>query len=117
MRGVQQWNTTSSSWANTGGPIPAQGNPIGATPQVPILVNRKDGKFEKLKRNLVVRDQIYTYAKGSDEIDGEEPEITAPIKKRRIQSTSLSPVQASTSIHEVITSPKPPQLQIKFVSL
>ncbi|MBW0559222.1 hypothetical protein O181_098937 [Austropuccinia psidii MF-1] len=79
-RGVQQWTNTSSSWANTGGPIPSQGNPIGVAPEVPILVTRKDGRLGKLKRNLVVQDEIDTDAEGSDEIDGEELEITTPIQ-------------------------------------
>ncbi|MBW0560594.1 hypothetical protein O181_100309 [Austropuccinia psidii MF-1] len=35
--------------------------------------------------------------------------MTTPIQKRRIQSTSLSPIQASTTINEVIRSPQPPQ--------
>ncbi|MBW0551696.1 hypothetical protein O181_091411 [Austropuccinia psidii MF-1] len=41
MRGVHQWTNTSSSWANTGGPIHPQGNPIGVAPEVPILVTGK----------------------------------------------------------------------------
>ncbi|MBW0501560.1 hypothetical protein O181_041275 [Austropuccinia psidii MF-1] len=36
--------------------------------------------------------------------------MTTHIQKRRIQSTSLYPVQFSTTIHEVIRSPQPPQL-------
>ncbi|MBW0559004.1 hypothetical protein O181_098719 [Austropuccinia psidii MF-1] len=71
--------------------------PIGVAPEVPILVTRKDGKLGKLKTNLVVQDEIDTDSEGSDEIDGEELEITTPIQKRRIQSTSQSPVQASTT--------------------
>ncbi|MBW0528286.1 hypothetical protein O181_068001 [Austropuccinia psidii MF-1] len=105
MRGVQQWTNTNSYWDNTGGPIPPQGNPIGVAQEVPILVTRKDGRLAKLKRNLVVQDEIDTDAEGSDEIDEEELEITTPIRKRRIQSTSLSPVPASTTIYEVIRSP------------
>ncbi|MBW0535994.1 hypothetical protein O181_075709 [Austropuccinia psidii MF-1] len=84
MRGVQQWSNTSSSWANTGEPIHPQGNPIGVAPEVPILVTRKDGRLGKLKRNLVVQDENDTDAEGSDELDGEELEITTPIQKRRI---------------------------------
>ncbi|MBW0490044.1 hypothetical protein O181_029759 [Austropuccinia psidii MF-1] len=84
MRGVQQWTNTSSSWANTGGPIHPQGNPIGVAPEVPILVTRKDGRLGKLRRSLVVQDKNDTDAEGSDEIDGEELEITTPIQKRRI---------------------------------
>ncbi|MBW0480904.1 hypothetical protein O181_020619 [Austropuccinia psidii MF-1] len=80
--------------------------------EVTILVTRKDGRLGKLKRNLVVQDEVDTDAEGSDEIEGEELEITTPTQKRRIQSTSLSPVQASTTIHEVIRSPQPPQLPI-----
>ncbi|MBW0472881.1 hypothetical protein O181_012596 [Austropuccinia psidii MF-1] len=87
MRSVQQWTNTRSSWANTGGPIPPQGNPIGVAPEVPILVTRKDGRLEKLKRNLVVHDENDTDAEGSDGLDGEELEITTPIQKRRIQYT------------------------------
>ncbi|MBW0519027.1 hypothetical protein O181_058742 [Austropuccinia psidii MF-1] len=34
MRGVQQWNNTSSSLANIGGSIHPQGNPIGVSPEV-----------------------------------------------------------------------------------
>ncbi|MBW0571245.1 hypothetical protein O181_110960 [Austropuccinia psidii MF-1] len=102
MRGVQQWNNTSSSWAAIGGSIHPQGNPIGVAPEVPILVTRKDGKLGRLKRNLVVQDEIDTDAEGSDEIDGEELEMTTPIQKRRIQSTSQSPVQASTTNNEVM---------------
>ncbi|MBW0591366.1 hypothetical protein O181_131081 [Austropuccinia psidii MF-1] len=79
------------------------------SPEVLILVTRKDGRLGKLKINLVVKDEIYTDAEGSDEIDGEELEITTPIQKRRIKSTSISPFPASTTIHEVITSPQPPQ--------
>ena len=105
MRGVQQWNNTSGSWAAIGGSIHPQGNPIGVAPEVPILVTRKDGRLGKLKRNLVVQDENDTDAEGSDEIDGEELEMTTPIQKRRIQSTSQSPVQASTTNNEVIRSP------------
>ncbi|MBW0571177.1 hypothetical protein O181_110892 [Austropuccinia psidii MF-1] len=39
--------------------------------------------------------------------------MTTPIKKRRIQSTSLSPVQASTTTNEVIRPPQPPQCPIR----
>ncbi|MBW0496198.1 hypothetical protein O181_035913 [Austropuccinia psidii MF-1] len=70
MRGVQQWNNTSSSWANIGGSIHPKGNPIGVAPEVPILVTRKDVKLGKMKRNLVVQDEIDTDSEGSDEIDG-----------------------------------------------
>ncbi|MBW0535035.1 hypothetical protein O181_074750 [Austropuccinia psidii MF-1] len=79
MRGVQQWTNTNCSCANTGGPIPPQGKPIGVAPEVPILVTRKDRQLGKLKRNLVVQDEIDTDSEGSDEIDGEELEITTPI--------------------------------------
>ncbi|MBW0578863.1 hypothetical protein O181_118578 [Austropuccinia psidii MF-1] len=81
MRGVQQWNITKGSWANTGGPIPPQRNPIGAAPEVPIFVTRKDGQLGQLKRNLVVQDEIDTDSEGSDQIDGEELEITTTIQK------------------------------------
>ncbi|MBW0541053.1 hypothetical protein O181_080768 [Austropuccinia psidii MF-1] len=107
MRGVQQWTNTRSSWANTGRPIHPQGNPIGVAPEVPILVTRKDGRLGKLKRNLVVQDENDTDAEGSYECDGEELEMTMPIQKRRIQSTSPSPVQNSTTTHEVISPPQP----------
>ncbi|MBW0577935.1 hypothetical protein O181_117650 [Austropuccinia psidii MF-1] len=113
MRGVQQWTNTSSSWANTGGPIHHQGNPIGVAPEVPILVIKKNGRLGKLKRNLVVQDENDTDVEGSDELDGEELEMSTPIQKRRIQSTSLSPVQASTTTHEVIRPPQPPQPPIR----
>ncbi|MBW0533533.1 hypothetical protein O181_073248 [Austropuccinia psidii MF-1] len=97
MRAVQQWNNTSSSWANIGGTIQYQGNHIGMAPEVPILVTRKDGKPGRLNINLVIQDEIDTDAEGSDEIDGEELEMTTPIQKRRIPSPSLSTVQASTT--------------------
>ncbi|MBW0468084.1 hypothetical protein O181_007799 [Austropuccinia psidii MF-1] len=113
MRGVQQWTNTSSSWAKNGGPIHPQGNPIGVAQEVPILVSRKDGRLGKLKRNLVVQDKNDTDAEGSDELDGEELEMTTPIQKRRIQSTSLYPVQASTTTNEVIRPPQPPQPPIR----
>ncbi|MBW0587569.1 hypothetical protein O181_127284 [Austropuccinia psidii MF-1] len=80
---------------------------------LPILVTRKHGKLGKFKRNLVVQDEIDTDAQGSEEIDGEELEITTPIQKKRIQSTLLSPVPASTTIHEVNRSPQPPQPPIR----
>ncbi|MBW0484548.1 hypothetical protein O181_024263 [Austropuccinia psidii MF-1] len=86
MRGFQQWTNTSSSWANTGGPIHPQGNPIGVAPEVPILVSRKDGRLGKLKINLVVQDENDTDADG---------------------------IPVSTTIHEVIRSPQPPQPAIK----
>ncbi|MBW0512830.1 hypothetical protein O181_052545 [Austropuccinia psidii MF-1] len=98
---------TRTSWANTGGPINPQGNPIGVAPEVPILVTRKDGRLRKLKRNLVVQDENDTDAEGSDELDGKELEMTTLIQKQRIQSTSLSPVQASTTTNEVIRPPQP----------
>ncbi|MBW0579172.1 hypothetical protein O181_118887 [Austropuccinia psidii MF-1] len=116
MRCVQQWTNTSSSWANTGGPIHPQGNTIRVAPEVPILVTRKDGRLGKLKRSLVVQDENDTYAEGSDELDGEELEMTTPIQKRRIQSTSLSPVQASTTTNEVIRPPQPPQPPIRSLT-
>ncbi|MBW0478176.1 hypothetical protein O181_017891 [Austropuccinia psidii MF-1] len=75
----------------------------------PILVTKKDGRLGKLKGNLVVQDAIDTDFEGSDELYGEGLDITTPIQKRRIQSTSLSPVPASTTSHEVIRSPQPPK--------
>ncbi|MBW0530881.1 hypothetical protein O181_070596 [Austropuccinia psidii MF-1] len=90
-----------------------QGNPIGVSPEVPILVTRKDWRLGKLKRNLVVQDEIDSDAGGSDEIDGEQLEMTNPIQKRRIHSPSRSPFQASTTKHEVIRPPQPPQPLIR----
>ncbi|MBW0555429.1 hypothetical protein O181_095144 [Austropuccinia psidii MF-1] len=110
MRGVQQWNNTNGFWTNILGSIHLQGNLIGVAQEVPILVTRKDGKLGKLKRNLVVQDEIDTDSEDSDEIDGEELEMTTLIQKRRIQSPSQSPVQASTTNNEVIRSPQSPQL-------
>ncbi|MBW0474976.1 hypothetical protein O181_014691 [Austropuccinia psidii MF-1] len=109
----QQLTNTNSSCSDIGGPIPSQGNPIGIAPEDPILVTRKDGRLGKLKINLVVQDEIDTDAEGSDEIYGEELEITTHIQRKRIQSTSLSPVAASTTIHEVIRFPQPPQPPIR----
>ncbi|MBW0513348.1 hypothetical protein O181_053063 [Austropuccinia psidii MF-1] len=80
---------------------------------MPPLATPIDGRLGKLKRNLVVQDENDTSSEGSDEIDGEELEITTPIKKIRIQSTSLSPVQASTTTHEVIRPPQPPEPPIR----
>ncbi|MBW0476824.1 hypothetical protein O181_016539 [Austropuccinia psidii MF-1] len=112
-----QISNTSTSWANTGRPFPPpQGNAIGVAPEVPVFVTIKDGRFGKLKRNLVFQDEVANDAEGSDEIDGEEVEITIPIQRRRIQSISLSSVPASTTIHEVIRSPQPPQPPIRSPS-
>ncbi|MBW0529528.1 hypothetical protein O181_069243 [Austropuccinia psidii MF-1] len=83
------------------------------SPEVPILVTRKDGILGELKRNLVVQDENDTDAEGSDEINGEELEMTTPIQKKRIQSTSLSTVQASTTTNEVIRPLQPPQPPIR----
>ncbi|MBW0574360.1 hypothetical protein O181_114075 [Austropuccinia psidii MF-1] len=113
MRGVQRWTNTRSSWANTGGPIHPQGKPIGVAPEVLILVTRKHGRLGKLKRNLVVQDENDTDTEGSDELYGEELKMTTSIQKRRIQSTALSPVQASTTTHGVIRPPQPPQSPIR----
>ncbi|MBW0503291.1 hypothetical protein O181_043006 [Austropuccinia psidii MF-1] len=104
---------TSSSWANTGGRINPQGNPIGVALEVPILVTREDGRLRKLKRNLVVQDENDTDAEGSDVLDVKELEMTTPIQKQRVQSTSLSPVQASTTTNGVIGPPQPPQPPIR----
>ncbi|MBW0550336.1 hypothetical protein O181_090051 [Austropuccinia psidii MF-1] len=90
MRNVQQWTNTSSSWAKDGGLIPPT-QPHWSSP----------------------RDEIDTDAECSDELDGEELEIITTIQKRRIQSTSLSPFPVSTTIHEVIRSPQPPQPPIR----
>ncbi|MBW0481489.1 hypothetical protein O181_021204 [Austropuccinia psidii MF-1] len=105
LRGVQKWNNTNSSWANIGGCIHPQGNPIGVAPEVPILVTRKDGILFTLKQSLVVQDDVDTDAEGSYEIDAEGLEITTPIYRKRIESTSPSPVQANTTTHELIRSP------------
>ncbi|MBW0509347.1 hypothetical protein O181_049062 [Austropuccinia psidii MF-1] len=78
-------------------------------PPLATPIVRKDGRLGKLKRNLVVQDENDTDAKGSDELGGEELAIPTPIQKRRIQSTSLSPLQASATTHEVIRSLQPPQ--------
>ncbi|MBW0542077.1 hypothetical protein O181_081792 [Austropuccinia psidii MF-1] len=83
------------------------------SPEVPILATRKDGRLGKLKTNLVVQDENDTDAEGSDELDGEALEMTTLIQKRRIQSTPLSPVQASTTTNEVIRPPQPPQPPIR----
>ncbi|MBW0491049.1 hypothetical protein O181_030764 [Austropuccinia psidii MF-1] len=40
--------------------------------------------------------------------------MTTPIQKRRIKSTSLSPVQASTTTQEVIRPIQPPQPPIRY---
>ncbi|MBW0550729.1 hypothetical protein O181_090444, partial [Austropuccinia psidii MF-1] len=96
MRGAQQWTNTRSSWTNTGGTIHPQGKYIGVA-----------------QKNLVVQDENDTDAEGSDELDGEELEMTTLIQKRRIQYTSLSPVQASTTTNEVIRPPQPPKPPIR----
>ncbi|MBW0569611.1 hypothetical protein O181_109326 [Austropuccinia psidii MF-1] len=103
-------NNTNSSWAKIGGPIQPQGNPIGVAPEVSVLVTQKYERLGKLKRNLVFQDGVHTDSEVSYELDGEDLEMTTHIQKRRIQSTSLYPVQFSTTIHEVIRSPQPPQL-------
>ncbi|MBW0548184.1 hypothetical protein O181_087899 [Austropuccinia psidii MF-1] len=81
-----------------------------SAPEVPILATRKDGRLGKFKKKLVVRYGVDTEAEGSDEIDGKELEVTTPIQRRRIHSTSPSPTQVSTTTNEVIRSSKPPQL-------
>ncbi|MBW0478177.1 hypothetical protein O181_017892 [Austropuccinia psidii MF-1] len=98
-------SSTCDSWANIGGSIQPQGNPIEAAPEAPIGITMKDGRLGKLKRNLVVQDNVYTNSELSDEMDGEELEVTTPIQRRRIQSTSLSPFQVNTTTHELIRSP------------
>ncbi|MBW0567864.1 hypothetical protein O181_107579 [Austropuccinia psidii MF-1] len=70
MRGAQHLNHTKSSWASTVGSIHPQGNPIGVVPEIPILVTSKDGRVVKLKRNLVVPEDLDADAEGSDELDG-----------------------------------------------
>ncbi|MBW0542914.1 hypothetical protein O181_082629 [Austropuccinia psidii MF-1] len=110
IKGVQKWNNTTSSLAKIGGPIHPQGNPIGVAPEVPILVTRKDGRLGKFKEKLVVQYDFDTDAEGNDEIDGKELEVTTPIQRRIIHSTSPSPTQFSTTTNEFIRSPKPPQL-------
>ncbi|MBW0552362.1 hypothetical protein O181_092077 [Austropuccinia psidii MF-1] len=107
MRGVQFWNHTKSSWASTGGPIHTQGNPIGVAPEAPILVTRKDGRVVKLKRSLLVPEDLDADAEGSDELDGEELAVTTPIQKRRIQPTPSPPVLACATNLEVQRSPQP----------
>ncbi|MBW0472478.1 hypothetical protein O181_012193 [Austropuccinia psidii MF-1] len=87
MKGVQKWNNTRISWANIGGTINPKGNPIAVALEVPILVTRKDGRLEKLKRNLMVPADVDTNSQVSDEKDGEELEATTPIHRRRIEST------------------------------
>ncbi|MBW0489328.1 hypothetical protein O181_029043 [Austropuccinia psidii MF-1] len=72
MRGVQQWNSTRSSWANTGGQIPPQGDPIGVTPEFTILVSRKNKNIGRLKRNLIVTSYAEADSEANDELDGEE---------------------------------------------
>ncbi|MBW0465786.1 hypothetical protein O181_005501 [Austropuccinia psidii MF-1] len=72
MRGVQQWNSTSSSWANTGGQILLQGNPIGVAPEFPILVSRKNKNIGRLKGNLIVTSDVEADSEANDELDGEE---------------------------------------------
>ncbi|MBW0571253.1 hypothetical protein O181_110968 [Austropuccinia psidii MF-1] len=108
-RGVQQWTDTRSSWANTGGPIHPQGDPIGVVPEVPILVTRKDGRLEKLKGNLVVQDENDTDAEGikasttTNEVirplQQPQPPIRPPTRPSILASTStnIQPPVASTS--------------------
>ncbi|MBW0565879.1 hypothetical protein O181_105594 [Austropuccinia psidii MF-1] len=107
MRGVQPWNHATSSCASTGGPIHPHGNPIGVAPEVPLLVTRKDGRVVKLKRNLVVPEDLDADAEGSDELDGEELAVATPIQKRRIKSTPSPPVLACATNLEVQRSPQP----------
>ncbi|MBW0468606.1 hypothetical protein O181_008321 [Austropuccinia psidii MF-1] len=59
-----------------------QGHPIGVAPEVHILITRKDGRLGKLKENLVVQYEVDTDAEGSDELHGEELELTTPIPKK-----------------------------------
>ncbi|MBW0563980.1 hypothetical protein O181_103695 [Austropuccinia psidii MF-1] len=101
MRGVQQWYNISSSWANTGGPIPRQGNPIGVATEVPNLVTRKDGSIGILKGALIV----ISDAERNDQLDGEEIELICPTLKKRIYSTLTLPSQATTTATRAIRSP------------
>ncbi|MBW0553210.1 hypothetical protein O181_092925 [Austropuccinia psidii MF-1] len=97
MRGVQQWNNTSSCWPTLEDPFTPKEIPLEWLQRFPFW---SPGKMENL-----VQDEIDTDAEGSDAIDGEELEITTPIQKRRIQFTSKFPVQAITTNNEVIRSP------------
>ncbi|MBW0491008.1 hypothetical protein O181_030723 [Austropuccinia psidii MF-1] len=94
MRGIQKINNTNTSWANTGGPIPPQGNPIGVAPEVPILVTRKDGRLGKLKHNLLVQDEIDTDAEGSHEIYGKYSTRPSTLSST---SANIKPPMTSTS--------------------
>ncbi|MBW0471905.1 hypothetical protein O181_011620 [Austropuccinia psidii MF-1] len=101
-------------------PGPTLGDPVTPwqthwhSPEVPILVSRKDGRLGKLKRNLVAQDDVDTDAEGSDEIYEEEFEITTPIHRRRMVSTSPSPFKANTTTHEMIRSPIHLNLQLNL---
>ncbi|MBW0470952.1 hypothetical protein O181_010667 [Austropuccinia psidii MF-1] len=68
----------------------------------------KAGRLQELKRNLVVQDDIGTFDESSDEIGGEELEVTTPIQRIRINSNSPSPAQVNTTANEVIRAPQPP---------
>ncbi|MBW0563217.1 hypothetical protein O181_102932 [Austropuccinia psidii MF-1] len=101
MRGAQQWNNTRSSWANTGGPIPPQGNPIEVAPEVLNLVTRKDGAIGILKGALIVTSD----AKRNDQLDGEELELICPTLRKRIYYTLNLPSQVTTTATGAIRSP------------
>ncbi|MBW0495875.1 hypothetical protein O181_035590 [Austropuccinia psidii MF-1] len=99
MRGVQQWNNTSSSWANIGGSIHPKEIPLEWPQRFPFWSPEK-------MENLVVEDEIDADAEGSDEIDGEELEMTTPIPFT-IPSPSQSLTRPST-LASTSTSIQPP---------
>ncbi|MBW0517680.1 hypothetical protein O181_057395 [Austropuccinia psidii MF-1] len=107
MRGVQHRNNTNSSLAKIGAALLPQGNPIGVSPEVPILVTRNDCRLAKLKRNLVVQDNVDT--------DGKVPQPPQPPTRSPSRPSTLS--STSTNLQTLMTgtsrdpfSPEPEDL-------
>ncbi|MBW0486165.1 hypothetical protein O181_025880 [Austropuccinia psidii MF-1] len=75
-------------WTNVGGPIPTGGRPIYSSSQVPISRINNQGVVKRIRK--ISDSPTNPYAKGSDELDGEELEVINPLVGN---SSSSSPTQ------------------------
>ncbi|MBW0514805.1 hypothetical protein O181_054520 [Austropuccinia psidii MF-1] len=102
-------------WTNVGGPIPVYFRPIYSNSEVPISRINTEGIVKIIRR--IANSPLGPHAEGSDELDGEEAEVTphsaghpsnsSPAKRFQIQVIPSTPRNFQPTLATVPTSIPP----------
>ncbi|MBW0572314.1 hypothetical protein O181_112029 [Austropuccinia psidii MF-1] len=91
-------------WTNVGGPIPVGGRPIYSSSEVPISRINTDGVVKRIRR--ISDSPPDPDAEGSDELDGEEVEVSPHLVGHQSSTCSSQPLANRFHCHIIPSTPR-----------